>query len=179
MEKCMAKIAVIIAEDFEDSEYSKPAEAFQIAGHKLTHIGLSRGVTVHGEQNSASAKIDKSFSDVDPSEFDALFIPGGYSPDRLRADSSAVSFVEKFVKSNKPVFAICHAPQILITAGVLKGRTVTGWKSIVQDIKNAGAKFVDMEVVKDGNLISSRNPHDIPVFIDTCLRMLDEVSSIR
>jgi protease I len=173
----MANIAVIIAEDFEDSEYSKPVEAFQRAGHKTTRIGLSRGAIVHGEHNSASAKIDKSFSDVDPSDFDALFIPGGYSPDRLRTDSSAVAFVEKFVNSNKPVFAICHAPQILITAGVLKGRTVTGWKSIVQDIKNAGAKYVDMEVVKDGNLISSRSPHDIPAFIDACLRMLDETIS--
>jgi protease I len=177
MEECMAKIAVIIAEDFEDSEYSKPAEAFQIAGHKLTRIGISKGTRVHGEHKSASAKIDKSFSDVDIADFDALFIPGGYSPDRLRVDSSAVAFVENFVKSNKPVFAICHAPQILITAGVLKGRTVTGWKSIEQDIKNAGAKFVDMEVVKDGNLISSRSPNDIPAFIDACLRMLDETTS--
>jgi protease I len=175
----MANIAVIIAEDFEDSEYSKPVEAFEITGHKVTHVGLSLGATVHGKHNTASAKIEKSFSDVDPSQFDALFIPGGYSPDRLRIDPTAVAFVEKFVKSNKPVFAICHAPQILITAGVLKGRTVTGWKSIEQDIKNAGAKFVDMEVVKDGNLISSRNPHDIPAFVDACLRMLDETASSR
>lgn len=173
----MAKIAVIIAEDFEDSEYSKPAEAFKLAGYELTHIGLSRNTTVHGKHNTAFALIEKSFSDVDIDDFDALFIPGGYSPDRLRIDASAVAFVEEFVKSNKPVFAICHAPQILITAGVLKGRTVTGWKSIEQDIKNAGAKFVDMEVVKDGNLISSRSPHDIPAFIDACLRMLDETSS--
>ncbi|HEX2957519.1 MAG TPA: type 1 glutamine amidotransferase domain-containing protein [Chitinispirillaceae bacterium] len=175
----MTNIAVIIAEDFEDNEYSKPAEAFKSAGYTLTHIGLSREGTVHGKHHMVSVKTDKSFSDVESLDFDALFIPGGYSPDRLRIDSSAVSFVERFVKSNKPVFAICHAPQILITAGVLKGRTVTGWKSIEQDIKNAGAKFIDSEVVKDGNLISSRSPHDIPAFIDACLRMLAEVSSSR
>ncbi len=173
----MANIAVILASDFEDSEYSKPASAFTTAGHKLTLIGLFRDETIYGKHKSASAKIEKTFSDVTITQFDALFIPGGYSPDRLRIDPSAVSFVEQFFKSNKPVFAICHAPQILITAGVLKGRTVTGWKSIEQDIKNAGASFVDQEVVKDQNLISSRSPKDIPAFVDACLRMLSETAT--
>jgi protease I len=150
-----------------------------LAGHTLTHIGIMGGETVHGKNNTSSVNIEKSFLDVKPEQFDALFIPGGYSPDKLRIDKSAVSFVEKFFNSNRPVFAICHGPQILITANVLKGRTLTGWKSIEQDIKNAGAKFVDMEVVKDGKLITSRNPHDIPSFVDACLRMLDETASVR
>jgi protease I len=175
----MSKIAVILASGYEDSEYSKPAEAFKIAGHTLTHIGLTREETVHGEHHISSVKLEKTFSDVQPEQFDALFIPGGYSPDRLRADQSAVSFVEKFFKSNKLVFAICHGPQILITANLLKGRTLTGWKSIRQDIINAGGNFVDLDVVKDGNLVTSRNPHDIPVFVDTCLRMLDESRTAR
>jgi protease I len=175
----MAKIAVILASDYEDSEYSKPAEAFNIAGHTLTRIGITSGETVLGKHNTSSVKIEKSFTDVKPEQFDALFIPGGYSPDKLRGDKSAVSFVERFFNSNRPVFAICHGPQILITANVLKGRTLTGWKSIEQDIKNAGAKFVDMEVVKDGKLITSRSPQDIASFVDACLRMLDEIVSVR
>ncbi len=105
-------------------------------------------------------------------DFDALLIPGGYSPDKLRADEDAVRFVKDFVESGKPVFSICHAPQLLITAQVLKGRKVTGWKSIVQDIKNAGAIFLDQEVVEDGNLISSRSPQDIPAFIRAMLKKL-------
>jgi protease I len=99
-------------------------------------------------------------------------IPGGYSPDRLRVSEHAVTFVRDFVNSGKPVFAICHAAQLLITAQVLQGRTVTGWKSIVQDIKNAGANFVDQEVVEDGNLITSRNPQDIPAFVERSLKKL-------
>lgn len=173
----MAIIAVVLEKDFEDSEYSKPAEAFQKARHKLVHIGLQEGKVLRGKNHHITVTTDTSFSDIDLNQYDALFISGGYSPDRLRIDPKAVSFVEKFVQSNKPVFAICHAPQLLITANVLKGRAVTGWKSIIQDIKNAGATFVDKEVVKDGNLISSRSPEDIPVFINACLHMLSEISS--
>jgi protease I len=99
-------------------------------------------------------------------------IPGGYSPDRLRANENAVSLVRDFVKSTKPVFSICHAPQILITAQVLEGRKIIGWKSIVQDIKNAGAEFIDKEVVEDGSLISSRHPGDLPAFIKASLKKL-------
>lgn len=173
----MAIIAVVLEKDFEDSEYSGPAEAFKNAGHILVHIGLQENKSLRGKNHQVSVTTDTSFSDVNVSQYDALFIPGGYSPDRLRIDPKAVSFVEQFVTSNKPVFAICHAPQLLITANVLKGRTVTGWKSIIQDIKNAGATFVDKEVVKDGNLISSRSPEDIPAFNNACLNMLKEISS--
>jgi protease I len=168
----MALIGVLIDTDFEDSEYSIPADAFKKAGHSITHIGLSKGIQVHGKRGNSSALIDTVVDDAKVDSFDAIFIPGGYSPDHLRVNEKAVSFVEQFVKSNKPVFAICHAPQLLITARVLKGRTVTGWKSLIQDIKNAGAEFVDKEVVVDGNLVSSRNPNDIPAFVSTCLSML-------
>lgn len=116
--------------------------------------------------------IDKSVSEVEVDDFDALLIPGGYSPDKLRVDEDAVRFTADFVTSGKPVFAICHAGQLLVTARVLQGRRFTGYKSIVQDIKNAGAEFLDQEVVVDGNLISSRNPDDIPAFIAASLKML-------
>lgn len=170
----MSKIAVLITNFFEDSEYTKPAEAFKKAGNELIHVGFKEGQTVEGKKEGTKVKIDKAVADVSIDDFDALLIPGGYSPDQLRVDETAVSFAGDFVKSGKPVFAICHAPQILITAQVLRGRTITGYTSIIQDIKNAGANFIDKEVVVDGNLVSSRNPNDIPAFIDASLRKLDE-----
>ena len=168
----MKKIAVIITDLFEDSEYTRPVEAFQAADHLIVNIGLSAGVTVKGKKAQTPVIIDKAIADVVINDFDALLIPGGYSPDKLRVDEDAVSFVKQFVGSGKPVFSICHAPQLLITADVIKGRTITGWKSIIQDIKNAGAIFVDEAVVEDGNLISSRYPGDLDVFIEACLKRL-------
>jgi protease I len=168
----MATIAIIITDMFEDSEYSKPAEAFKQAGHELVHIGLKKGQTVKGKKEGTPVLVDQAVKDVSVDAFDALLIPGGYSPDRLRADDDAVRFAKEFVESGKPVFAICHAPQLLITAQVLKGRKITGWRSIIQDIKNAGAEFIDQEVVEDGNLISSRSPQDIPAFIRASLKKL-------
>ena len=168
----MSRIAVIITDMFEDVEYTKPAEAFRNAGHELITVGLKRGTTVKGKKAGTPVKIDEAVKDVSVDDFDALFIPGGYSPDKLRVDDHAVTFVRAFVESGKPVFAICHAPQLLITAQVLEGRKITGWKSIVQDIKNAGAEFIDHEVVEDGNIISSRHPGDIPAFIKASLKKL-------
>ncbi len=169
----MKQIAVMITDLFEDSEYTEPAEAFKKAGHSLVHIGLKKGVEVRGKKHETPVMIDKGVRGVSVDEFDALLIPGGYSPDKLRVDDDAVRFTKDFFESGKPVFAICHAPQLLITADVIRGRTVTGWKSIVQDIKNAGAEFVDQAVVQDGNLVSSRQPGDLPVFIAACLKKLE------
>ncbi|WP_214020152.1 type 1 glutamine amidotransferase domain-containing protein [Methanoculleus sp.] len=170
----MSRIAVLITDMFEDVEYTKPAEAFREAGHDLVHIGLSAGETVHGKKEQTPVKIDRAASDVSADDFDALFIPGGYSPDKLRAHDAPVEFVRRFVESGKPVLAICHAPQLLITAQVLEGRKITGWKSVIQDIKNAGAEYIDREVAIDGNLVSSRNPDDIPAFIEASLAKLKE-----
>ncbi len=168
----MARIAVLIDNMFEDSEYTQPAQAFKDAGHDLVHIGLQAGAEIKGKKEGTPVKIDRAVKDVSVDEFDALLIPGGYSPDHLRTDENAVQFTKKFMDSAKPVFAICHAPQLLITAQVLKGRKVTGWKSIVQDIKNAGAEYVDQEVVVDDNLVSSRHPGDLPAFIEESLKKL-------
>jgi protease I len=168
----MSKIAVIITDLFEDVEYTEPAEAFRKAGHELVHVGLKEGVTVKGKKQGTAVHIDRSVSKVSVDDFDALLIPGGYSPDQLRVDENAVSFVRSFVNGGKPVFSICHAPQLLITADVIRGKKITGYTSIIQDIKNAGAHFVDQEVVKDGNLISSRNPEDIPAFTKAALAQL-------
>ena len=168
----MKNIAVIIDDLFEDSEYIEPTSAFITAGHKITHVGLKEGKTVKGKNKGTEVTIDVVFKDVSVNDFDALLIPGGYSPDKLRSHDEAVDFVKDFMASGKPVFSICHGPQLLITADVLKGRKVTGWKSIIQDIKNAGAEFVDEQVVEDGNLISSRSPRDLPAFIQTSLKKL-------
>jgi len=143
----MAKIAVLIGKDFEDSEYAQPAEAFKKAGHKLVHIGLKKGDTVTGKKQHTPVQIDMAADDADPLEFDGLLLPGGYSPDNLRANEGPVRFVGEFMESGKPVFAICHGPQLLISARKLEGRTATGWKSIIQDIKYAGGNFIDKEVV--------------------------------
>jgi protease I len=168
----MSKVAVIITDMFEDSEYTEPAQAFRQAGHDIVHVGLEAGATVKGKKNQTPVTVDMAVGDADMNAFDALLIPGGYSPDKLRVDDTAVAFTRDFVQSGKPVFAICHAPQLLITADVLQGRKLTGYKSVIQDIKNAGAEFIDREVVVDGNLVSSRNPGDLPAFIRASLEKI-------
>ncbi len=168
----MANIAVLIADLFEDAEYTEPVKAFREAGHEVVHVGLRANSTVKGKKKQTPVKIEKTVDEVSIDDFDALLIPGGYSPDKLRGEEAPVRFAGSFVKNGKPVFSICHGPQLLITADVLKGRKVTGWKSIVQDIKNAGAEFVDQSVVEDGNLVSSRHPGDLPDFIQACLKRL-------
>lgn len=173
----MNNIAVLIGKDFEDSEYIKPVEAFRKAGYRLVHLGLKKREIVTGKKERTPVQIDKEVSEADPLEFDALLIPGGYSPDNLRAYDGPVEFVRKFMESGKPVFAICHGSQLLIKARKLEGRKATGWKSLSEDIKYAGAEYIDKEVVVDGNLITSRQPSDIPAFILACLQMLENRQS--
>ena len=169
----MTKIAVLIGKDFEDSEYTQPAEAFKKAGYGLVHLGLKKGNTVTGKKQNTPVRIDMGANEANVREFDALLIPGGYSPDNLRAHEGPVRFVKEFMESGKPVFSICHGPQLLISARKLEGRKATGWKSITEDIKYAGAHYMDKEVVVDGNLVTSRQPSDIPAFIEASLKMLE------
>ncbi len=168
----MARIAVIIADLFEDSEYTEPVEVFRKAGHEITNVGLQAGAIVRGKKKGTEVRIDATPGESPSASFDALLIPGGYSPDKLRVDEGAVAFVHSFMAEDKPVFSICHGPQLLITAKALEGRNVTGWKSIIQDIIYAGGTFQDKEVVVDGNLVSSRSPGDLPAFVRACLDRL-------
>jgi protease I len=168
----MARIAVLVGDMFEDVEYTEPANAFKKAKHQIVHVGLKKGSTVKGKKEGTPVRVELAVKDAKVSDFDALLVPGGYSPDKLRADDHAVAFAREFVESGKPVFSICHGPQLLITADVIRGRKITGWKSIIQDIKNAGAEFIDRDVVEDGNLISSRQPSDIPAFVEASLKRL-------
>lgn len=168
----MSRIAVLIGERFEDSEYTEPVKAFRAAGHEVVHLGLKAGSMVTGKREGTKVRIERAVAAADPGDYDALLIPGGYSPDHLRAYDGPVEFVRAFMESEKPVFAICHGPQLLITAQVIEGRRVTGWRSIMQDLKNAGAEFVDAEVVVDNNLVTSRRPSDLPAFIEASLKMM-------
>ena len=170
----MSKIGVLIGPKFEDVEYREPSKVFKEKGHKLVHIGFKEGQVVEGKEEKTKVRIDKAASTVSTEDFDAIFIPGGCSPDKLREDKNVVQFTKYFVLSGKPVFAICHAPQLFITAKVIEGRNVAGWKSIIVDIENAGGNYVDKEVVEDSNIITSRGPDDIPAFIDASLNKLGE-----
>lgn len=167
------KIAVLITDEFEDSEFTSPAEAYRKAGHEVVTIEKEAGKTVTGKQGEAKVKIDKAIDEVSPDEFDALLLPGGHSPDSLRGDDRFVTFTREFVDSGKPVFAICHGPQLLISADVIRGRKLTAVKPIVIDVKNAGAEFFDQEVVIDKDqLVTSRTPDDLPAFNREALRLL-------
>lgn len=164
------KIACVLANDFEDVEFTDPAKAYEEAGHEVTVISSSKG-TVTGK-HGAKVNVDRTIDEVKPEEFDALFIPGGYSPDNLRDDNRYIAFTKAFMDEDKNVFAICHGPQLLISAGSLKGRNVTGYKSIAVDLVNAGGKFKDEEVVVCHNLVTSRMPQDIPAFNRESLKLL-------
>ncbi|MEK4520283.1 MULTISPECIES: type 1 glutamine amidotransferase domain-containing protein [unclassified Psychrobacillus] len=169
----MAKVATLITNMFEDSEYAKPAQALNEAGHEVFAIEQEAGKQVTGKNGEVNVTIDYGIDDVKPEEFDALFIPGGFSPDILRADDRFVQFAKYFMDAKKPVFAICHGPQLLITAKTLNGRDATGYKSIQVDLENAGVKFHDEEVfVCQKQLVTSRTPDDIPAFNREIVKLL-------
>ena len=173
------KIACVIGPRFEDSEFKEPYDAFRSAGHEVTIVGLQAGVEIDGDKGKVKATVEKSFQDVKPEDFDALFIPGGGSPDKLRAHNEAVNFVKAFMTANKPVFAICHGPQLLLTADEYRNRRMTAWTTIQGDLRKAGADVVDQEVVVDRNLVTSRQPSDIPAFIRESLKVLEQVGAPR
>ncbi len=134
------KIAVLITDDFEDSEFTSPAEAFKLAGHQVITIEKQAGKTVKGKQGEAEVAIDRAIDDVTPVNLMPYCCPGLLS-DQLRGDERFVTFTRDFVNGGKPVFAICHGPQLLISADVIRGRKLTAVKPIVVDVKNAGASF--------------------------------------
>lgn len=167
------KIACVITNMFEDSEYIEPTRAFMDAGHEVVSIEKEKGKNIAGKQGEIKTTIDESIDNVNPADFDALFIPGGFSPDLLREDDRFVQFAKSFMDEKKPVFAICHGPQLLITAKSLEGRKATGYKSIRVDMEYAGVDYRDEEVVVcGGQLVTSRTPNDIPAFNREALKLL-------
>ena len=168
----MARIAFVLANDFEDSEFRVPYDRVVAAGHEVTVIGKEKGETVAGKKGKESYTTEAAPHDVDPGTFDALVVPGGYSPDKLRTDPAIVDLVRKVSDAGKPVAAVCHAGSLLIEARLVKGRRVTSWPSIRTDLENAGADWVDEQVVEDGNLITSRKPDDLEAFSSALLARL-------
>jgi protease I len=173
------KIACILETDFEDSEYTQPAEAFSQAGHQVTVIGLQAGKELKGKKEATPVTVEKAFADVRPEQFDALFIPGGSSPDKLRAHPEPVQFTKAFFDAGKPVFAICHGPQLFLSAGTFRDHKMTAWKTVQVDLKLAGTNVVDQEVVVDRNLVTSRQPSDLPAFNQAALEMLKQPAASR
>ncbi len=168
------RIAFLFTEGVEQVELEKPLDAIREAGGKPDLISVETGKVQMFQHHDKGDSIEATtaVSDADVSDYDALVLPGGViNPDELRTDEQAVAFVRGFFEAHKPVGAICHGPWLLAEAGVLEGRTVTSWPSIRTDLRNAGAKVVDEEVVVDQGLVTSRNPDDLPAF---CAKIVEE-----
>lgn len=161
------KIAILATDGFEQAELTEPRKALEEAGAQTVVIAPKSG-EIKGwnvKEWGDTVKVDKTLDNANPNEYDALVLPGGVlNPDHLRMEPAAVNFVKQFAASGKTTAAICHGPWTLLEAGVLKGKTVTSWPSLKTDLKNAGANWVDQEVVTDGQFIFSRKPDDIPAF---------------
>lgn len=158
------RIAILAEEDFEDSELIEPLRAMKNAGAKVLIVGSGSHESYNGKRGSAVVRVDATADNVRAEDFDAVIVPGGYAPDKMRLHQSMVELVRRAYDLGKVVAAICHGPQLLISAGIVKGRRVTSWPSVAVDLRNAGAEWVDESVVQDGNLITSRKPADLPRF---------------
>ncbi|WP_019639915.1 type 1 glutamine amidotransferase domain-containing protein [Paenibacillus fonticola] len=168
----MSKVAFLLANGFEDSEMQVPYDEVKKAGHEADIIGLKAGETLKGKQGKAEYKAEKAITDVKVADYDAVVIPGGSSPENLRLNEGILQFVKMANEAQKTIAAICHGPQILISANLLEGRTITCYPPLKDDMVNAGAKFKDQEVVVDGNYITSRTPEDEPAFVHEILQAL-------
>src|SRR5436189_6254977 len=166
------RVAILVEDDFEDRELTGPLEALRAAGATVTLVGPTAGAQFKGKRGLAMVKSEAAAGAVRMKDFDALVIPGGYAPDKMRMRHAMVDLTRDAMALGKPVAAICHGPQVLISADALRGRTLTCWPSIAIDVKNAGGLYVDKPVVEDGNLITSRKPDDVPVFCEAIIRKL-------
>ncbi len=167
-----AKVACILSSDFEDSELRIPYDRMKSQGYDIDIIATKSGQEVVGKNGKERVKSTKGIDEVKAENYQALFIPGGYSPDHLRMDRRFVDFVKAFDQQKKTVAAVCHGPQMMITAGLVKGRTLTAWPTIQEDLKMLGANVKDQPVVEDGNWITSRKPDDLQQFSEAVVRRL-------
>jgi protease I len=168
------KVAILVADGFEQVEMTEPRKALEDAGAETKVVSPKSGKIqgMHHADKGDKFDVDLSLDDARPQEFDALMIPGGLmNPDQLRSTPEALEFTRHFFDEGKPVAAICHAPWVLIDAGVVRGRTLTSWPAIKTDVKNAGGNWVNEEVVVDNGLVTSRKPDDIPAFNE---KMIEE-----
>ena len=169
------RIAMLVEEGFEDRELTGPLDALRAAGVVVTLVGPAAGTEFRGKRGQAVVMADVAAGAAKMDDFDALVIPGGHAPDKMRMRHAMVDLARQAMDAGKPVAAICHGPQVLISANVLRGRTLTCWPSIAIDVKNAGGLYVDKPVVEDGNLITSRKPDDVPMFSEAIIRALSRV----
>jgi protease I len=161
------KVAILVTDGFEQVEMTKPREALDEAGAETKIVSLKPGKIqgMHHADKGDKFDVDLTLDEARPEEFDALMIPGGLmNPDSLRSNVDALEFTRHFFREGKPIAAICHGPWVLIDAGVVRGRILTSWPAIKTDVKNAGGKWINEEVVVDNGLVTSRKPDDIPVF---------------
>jgi protease I len=169
------KIAILAADGVEQVELEQPREAVESAGAEAEVLSIESGeiqAMHHDIDKGDKIPVDRLVSDASPDDYDGLILPGGtMNPDNLRQDEDAISFVQEFFRTGKPVGAICHGPWTLVEADVVRGRTLTSYPSIRTDIRNAGGNVVDEEVVTDNGLVSSRNPDDLPAF---CAKIVEE-----
>ena len=177
MAQATKRIMILATDGFEQSELMKPKANLEDAGFETTVVSLEKG-EIKGWKDKDwgdSVKVDITVDEVSCGDYDALLLPGGQmNPDILRMNDRAVAIVKMFGKAEKPIAAICHAPWMLVEADLVDGKTVTAWPSVRTDLKNAGANVVDQEVAVDGNLITSRNPDDIPAFSKALIEMLGQ-----
>ncbi len=170
-------IAIVATDGFEQSELKKPLEALRKAGAEVDIVSPKNGRIQGMEHHEKGDKVavDRTLDQAAPEDYDALVLPGGVAnPDTLRADAKAVAFVQHFVDAGKPIAAICHGPWTLIETGMVKGKKMTSWPSLKTDLKNAGAEWVDQQVVRDGQLITSRKPDDLPAFCAAAIELFGE-----
>jgi protease I len=169
------KIAILATDGYEQVELTEPKDNLEEAGAKVEVLSIHDGKIKGWNKTDwgSTVKVDCLVNAAKPGDYDALVLPGGVmNPDHLRTNKAAVAFVRDFAQSGKPVAAICHGPQVLIEAGVVEGRTMTSYPSLRTDLENAGANWVDRQVVNDGNLVTSRKPEDIPAFCNTLTTMI-------
>ncbi len=173
------RVMILATDGYEQSELTGPKAKLEKAGIQTTVVSIEPGEIQGWDDDDwgDSVDVDATLDDVNVAEFDALLLPGGQiNPDILRTNEKAVGIVREFDRAGKPIAAICHAPWLLIEADIVSGRTVTGWKSIRTDLRNAGANVVDQQVAKDGNLITSRCPDDIPAFSQALIDSMNEMA---
>lgn len=169
------RVAILVEDGFEDRELTGPRDALSAAGARVIIVGPTAGTDFLGKRGEATVTSDLAAGSVRIQDVDALVIPGGHAPDKMRMRHAMVDLTREAMDAGKPVAAICHGPQLLISANALRGRTLTCWPSIAVDVKNAGGLYVDKPVVEDGNLITSRKPDDVPVFSEAIIRALSRV----
>jgi protease I len=170
------KVAILVASGFEEVELTEPKRALEESGAQTHIISPDTGSVLSWQEKNWGSKfgVDVPLAQAKPEQYDALLLPGGVmNPDKLRMNKQAVQFVRSFFEAGKPVAAICHGPWTLIEAGVVEGRTMTSYPSLRTDLTNAGATWVDQEVVVDQGLVTSRNPNDLPAFNR---KMVEEIS---